>query len=201
MRVVLASLFSVVALLCASGALAGSENGNKFQCFDGTTDGGFNGTCALVGDSAVLDTTDGDANPNNAYAGVYLQNTNLDGRRLSQVHNVGFSYVGTGAAGGSPRLSIPIDEDGDGTTEAYAFVDTIGCNEGSASAGVLDAIGDPTCLVAYGAVVYPNWEAFAVANPTYRIAEDALAFVIVDQPGEFTVADVRLGKGPAKPAS
>ena len=200
MRVALAS-FSVVALLCASGAFAGSENGNKLQCFDGTTDGGFNGTCTLTSDGAVLDTTDGDANPNNAYAGVYLQNTNLDGRRLSQVHNLGFSYDGTGAAGGSPRLSIPIDEDGDGTTDAYAFVDTLGCNDGSPNQGVLDATNDPTCLVAFGAVVYPNWDAFAAANPSYRIATDALSFLIVDQPGDFTVADVRLGKGPAKPAN
>jgi hypothetical protein len=34
---------------------------------------------------------------------------------------------------------------------------------------------------------------------TYRIATDALTFVIVDQPGVFDVSSVRLGKGPAKP--
>ena len=47
---------------------------------------------------------------------------------------------------------------------------------------------------------FPNWDAFASANPTYRIASDALTFVIVDQPGIFDVSNVRLGKGPATPA-
>jgi len=80
--------------------------------------GWFYGTCAFVGDSAVLNTTDGDSNPNNAYAGVYLQKHQPGRSPPHQVHNLGFSYAGVGAAGGSPRLSIPIDEDGDGTKVA-----------------------------------------------------------------------------------
>jgi hypothetical protein len=194
----LIALVSVLALVLTSVAIAGNENGNKLLCFDGTTDGGFNGVCTLTEDGATLNTIDGDANPNNNYAGVYIQNTNLDKRVLSHVHNLSFTYDGSVATGGSPRFSIPIDEDGDGTTEAYAFVDTLGCNDGSPNSGELDVIRDATCLVAYG-TVYANWDAFASANPTYRIASDALTFVIVDQPGLFEVTDVRLGKGPAKP--
>ena len=147
-----------------------------------------------------MNTIDGDANPNNNYAGVYIQNTNLDSRLLSHVHNLSFDYAGSVATGGSPRFSIPIDEDDDGTTEAYAFVDTLGCNDGSPNSGTLDVLHDSTCLVAYGSTVYPNWDAFASANPTYRVASDAVTFVIVDQPGLFEVSNVRLGKGPAKPA-
>ena len=116
------------------------------------------------------------------------------------MNKLAFSYEGTSAAGGSPRLSIPIDENGDGTTEAYAFVDTLGCNDGSAESGTLDAINDPTCNVAYGSTVYSSWAAFASANPTFRIASDSLSFVIVDQPGDFTVSNVQIGRGPAKPA-
>ena len=196
----LIALVSVLALVLTSVAIAGSENGNKLLCFDGTSDGGFNGVCTLNEDGATLNTIDGDLNPNNNYAGVYIQNTNLDSRLLSHVHNLSFTYDGSVATGGSPRFSIPIDEDGDGTTEAYAFVDTLGCNDGSPSSGTLDVIRDSTCLVAYGSTVYANWDAFASANPTYRIASDALTFVIVDQPGLFDISDVRLGKGPAKPA-
>jgi hypothetical protein len=195
----LSALVALLALVFASVALAGSENGNKLQCFDGTSDGGFNGVCTLTADGATLDTIDGDADSNNNYAGVYIQNSNLDGRLLSHVKNLSFTYDGSTATGGSPRFSIPIDEDGDGTTEAYAFVDTLGCNDGSADSGTLDVIHDSTCSVAYGATVYPSWDAFASANPTYRIASDALTFVIVDQPGVFDVSNVRLGKGPAKP--
>jgi hypothetical protein len=199
MKAPLSMLVALVALALASIALAGSDNGNKLQCFDGTTDGGFNGTCTLTSDGATLNTIDGDADPNNNYAGVYILNSNLDGRLLSHVQNLSFTYDGSTASGGSPRFSIPIDENGDGTTEAYAFIDTLGCNDGSPNTGTLDAINDSTCLVAYGSTVYSNWAAFADANPTFQIA-DAIPFVIVDQPGMFTVTDVRLGKGPAKPA-
>jgi hypothetical protein len=188
----------LAALVLTTVSFAGNENGNKLQCFDGTTDGGFNGTCELTAGGAVLDTTDGDDNPNNAYAGVYIQNSNLDGKLIGDVNKLAFSYSGSGAAGGSPRISIPIDEDGDGTTEAYAFVDTQGCNDGSANSGTLDAINDATCIVAYDSL-YDNWAAFVAANPTYRVA-DALAFVIVDQPGDFTISNVQLGKGPARAA-
>jgi hypothetical protein len=192
------AFLAVLALAFASVAIAGSDNGNKLQCFDGTSDGGFNGVCTLTADGATLNTIDGDADPNNNYAGVYIQNSNLDGRLLSHVQNLSFTYDGSVAAGGSPRFSIPIDEDGDGTTEAYAFVDTLGCNDGSPNSGALDVIHDPTCAVAYGGTVYASWDAFVSANPTYRIATDALTFVIVDQPGLFDVSNVRLGKGPAK---
>ena len=186
--------------LAAAGK--GNENGNKFQCFSGTTDGGFNGTCTYTasGDGAVLNTVDSDLDPNNNYAGVYLQNTNLDGKLLADVNKLAFSYAGSGAAGGSPRFSIPIDTDGDGDTEAYAFIDTQGCNNGNPNTGTLDAINDATCTVWFQDVSYPNWAAFAAANPTYRIAKDALAFIIVDQPGTFTITNIQIGKGPAKAA-
>ncbi len=190
----------LVALALASTAIAGSENGNKIQCFDGVTDGGFNGTCALTAEGATLDTVDGDADPNNAYAGVYLQNSNLDGKLVSKSTSSRSRSTDWEPQVDRHDISVPIDEDDDGTTEAYAFVDTLGCNDSSPISGTLDAIDDPTCLVAYGATVYPNWAAFASANPTYRLASDALSFVIVDQPGEFTITNVQLGKGPAKPA-
>ena len=177
-----------------------ATKGNKLQCFSGTTDDDalYNGTCTLIQNGAILDTNDGDLDPNNNYAGVYIQNSNLGGKLLSDVGQLGFAYVGDEAVGGSPRLSIPIDEDGDGDTEAYAFIDTLGCNDGDAESGTLDAINDSTCTVAYGPAIYENWAAFVEANPTYRIADDAVTFVILDQPGEFTITDVRLGRGPAK---
>jgi hypothetical protein len=183
------------------GRGGGNENGNKLQCFQGSGNTGFNGTCSFDSSgAAVLNTVDNDTNPNNNYAGVYIQNSNLGGKLLSDVNKLAFTYNGTGATGGSPRISIPIDEDGDGDTEAYAFVDTLSCNDGSANVGTLDAINDSTCVVSYGATTYPNWAAFVAANPTYRVAADALAFVILDQPGTFTITKVQLGRGPARPA-
>ena len=175
-----------------------TTQGNKLQCFDGTTDGGYNGICTLIENGATLNTVDGDSDNNNNYAGVYIQNSNLGGKLLSDVNKLSFDYSGSTASGGSPRISLPIDENGDGTTEAYAYIDTNGCNSGDPNTGTLDAINDPTCTIWYNNVSYDNWAAFVAANPTYRIASDALAFIIVDQPGTFDVTNVQLGKGPAK---
>ncbi|MEO5575974.1 MAG: hypothetical protein ABIR67_11070 [Gaiellaceae bacterium] len=81
------------------------------------------------------------------------------------------------------------------------MIDVLGCNDGSSTAGTLDAINDSTCSVSYaGQADSPNWAAFVAANPAYRVASDALAFVIVDQPGDFTITNVQLGKGPTRPA-
>src|SRR5687768_15338661 len=107
-----------------------ATQGNKLQCFDGTTDGGFNGTCTLIENGAILNTNDGDGDANNSYAGVYLQNTNLGGKLLVDVNQLAFDYEGAEAIGGSPRLSIPIDENDDGSWDGFAFVDTLGCNDG-----------------------------------------------------------------------
>ena len=62
-------------------------------------------------------------------------------------------------------------------------------------------INDPTCTVSLSSgPIYPSWAAFVAANPTYRVASDALTFIIVDQPGNFLITNIQIGKGPAKPA-
>ena len=198
--ITLAAIAAVCVGVLAAPALAGNAKGNKFQCFSGTTDGGFNGTCLAEADSAILSTVDADTDPNNSYAGVYLSNSNLAGKLLADVNRLAFTYDGADVSGGSPRLSLPIDSTGDGQTDAYAFVDSLGCNDGSATDGTLDAIADSSCLIWYANVPYENWAAFAAANPTYRIAPDALPFVIVDQPGVFTISNIQLGKAAAKSA-
>lgn len=173
-------------------------SGNKLQCFQGQGDGyGSHGTCTLIDNGATLFTTDNDGIPHNNYAGVYVP-SNLGGRLLSDVNKLSFDYDGTGAAGGSPRISLPIDENGDGDMEAYAYIDTMGCNDGNANSGTLDAINDATCTIWYNNMSYQNWAAFVTANPTYRIASNATTFIIVDAEGDFDITNVQLGRGTAK---
>ena len=169
--------------------------GNKLQCFDGETEGGPDNTgeCTLVENGAEITTSSGFS-----YAGVYIMNSNLGGKLLEDVNKLSFDYDGSSALGGSPRISLPIDDDGDGSWDNFAFIDTLGCNTGSADTGTLDVINDPTCTIWSDNVSYDNWADFMTTNPTYRIASDALTFVIVDQPGTFTITNVQLGKGPAK---
>ena len=177
--------------------IGANANGNKLQCFSGTTDGlGFGGTCSLTETGvATLDNTDG--NVNGDYSGVFIQNSNLNGKTLAEVALLGFSYTGTALAG-SPRISLPLDTDGDGATDTYAFISAFHCNDG---AGLVDAINDQTCTIFVGNQIsgYDNWAAFAAANPTYEIGPDgALPFIIADDAGSWEVSAVRLGKGPAR---
>ena len=175
---------------------APAPNPNPLLCFDGTTDGGFNGHCTLITGGATLNTIDDNSNPNDAYAGVYYANQSNNGKNLAAVNpaSISFTYAaaeGTTASGGSPRVSIPVDSDGNGTFDGYAFVDTLGCNNGSANNGTL-SLSDPTCTIALGANTYANWATFVAAFPTGKI--DDLSFVIADQPGMWTVTNVHLGE-------
>ena len=211
-----------ITLLTAISVAAAAPNGNKLQCFSGTEDGPqtydngatyyvYGGTCAIQsGGCAYLDTTsDADVTPTGDqifggnYAGVYVS-PGLPGKPIADVTKLSFSYTldGGAVAGGSPRLSIPIDENGDGLTDAYAFIDAANCNQLGQTSGTVDL----SCPVFYNSpydqnpdgTLYANWADFAAANPTYRIGKDALAFVIVDQPFKGTICDVQLGKAPAK---
>jgi hypothetical protein len=176
-----------------------AESGNKLQCFQGTGDGyGSNGTCTLSNNGAVIDNNDGDADPNNNYGGVYVANSNLDGKLLSTVNKLSFSYSGP-ATGGSPRISLPIDVDGDGTMDGYLFIDSNGCNDGSASVGTLDAVNDATCtMYLYGSIPFANLAELIVAYPQARVAAGSLPFIIADQPGLYTITNVQLGRAAAK---
>ena len=197
------SIFALVlsAALLGNGGTAAAAN--PLLCFSGTTDGGANGTCTLTATGAILNAIDGDANPDNNYAGVYYAQSTLPGEPLAAASVISFTYAaaaGTTASGGSPRISIGIDENANGTREAYAFVDTLGCNNGSPNTGTL-SLSDLTCQISYGGDPathpgYANWAAFVAANSTARIAnDDQVPFVIADQPFLGTVSNVQLGQG------
>lgn len=180
----LAVLIGVVALVGVTTASAASDNGNQLTCFEGA-----GGDCTLIDGGAQLTNVPG------GFSGVYLQNSNVDGKRITTVNQLGFRYTGVATAG-APRISLPIDTDADGDAEFYAFIAAFYCNDG---AGLVDAINDPTCTIFAGAEVFANWDALVAAHPEWRVSENQ-TFVIADEPGTWTVTDVELGKGPAKGA-
>jgi hypothetical protein len=164
------------------GSVAASASANKLQTF-GT------GVVTITSvDSATI------ANGDGQYGGVYINAKNQGNKPLSAV---GFSFVSTGdVAGGAPRFSIPIDTNGvRGTVEGYAFLDAAGCG---ATVGPNTAVSTTvstssgSCAVNFQSVDYANWDAFAAANPTYRIAAGAVPFIIADQPGNYTVSSIDL---------
>ena len=72
--------------------------------------------------------------------------------------------------------------------------------------GVVDVVNDPNCGLYYQGVLFsPNWAALVAANPGYRVATDALPFIVAERvPADaaqtWTVSNVKLGKGGALPA-
>ena len=184
-------------LLGNAGPAAASNGANPLMCFDGTTDtangqtGGavFGGVCTRTPNGAVLDNSvpvgSGD------YSGVFYKTSSLSGQLLGDVTQLSFNYTSVPTAG-SPRISLPIDVTGDGTTDFYAFIGAFYCNDG---AGLVDPIHDSTCTIFYtGGPVSgdPNWAAFVAAHPTWHVG--ATPFVIADDAGLWTVSNVHLGE-------
>jgi hypothetical protein len=185
----------------AGSAPATAPGLNKLQCFDGTTDGGFGGTCTLnsmgAKGSATLSLTS--SNPNGDYAGAYTLESKLYGTLLTNVTQLSYQYSGTIAPQpGNLSLNIPISLGGGSTTDAYAFIDAYYC---PGTGGSVDVIHDASCGIYYnGSVFYPNWAAFVAAYPGASIATDNYAFIIAERtPSElsavWTVNNVKFGKG------
>jgi hypothetical protein len=167
---------------------------NKLQCFDGTTDGGFNGTCTLQGNGArgpaTLNNNDGDSDPFNNYSGVFVLNSTVYGQAVGDITQLQFSYAGDAATAGSPRFSIPIDTNGDDATDFFAFVSAFHCNDG---AGLVDVINDSSCTIFAGTESFDNWAALVEAHPDWTIATDNFIFIIADDPGQWTIGGVKFG--------
>ena len=173
-----------------------SQSGQVVNCFEGETDspgGGFLGVCQRMSptnDGAEINTFV--QGPNGSYAGVTPASNFIAGRLLANVANLNFSYAGGPHVGGAPRLSIPIDEDNNGSWDAFAFMDAPGCNDGDEFVGRLEGRPDNTCLVNYKGVDYPNWTAFRTAHSTFRIARNAVTFIIIDQPAHYIIWRVQI---------
>lgn len=174
---------------------------NKLKCFDGPSEGApQGGACTMAGRGAmgpaVLDVSSTD--PDGDYAGVYYQESSIFGSALGDLRQLGFHYIANDDAivPGNLSLNIPIDEDGDGTTEAYAFIDVFYC---PGSDGVVDALHDDECGIWYNSVQYENWDAFVDAFPDALVATDNFAFVIAertptDNAASYRVNAVKIGK-------
>jgi len=185
----LAVIATAVGLLVGGVALAApnANSSNKLQCFDGQPD--YPGTCSISNGVATLNNSTG------PYSGVYISGSNLSGRTLSQVANLSFNYTGT-PTNGSPRMTLPIDMNGDGTTDDYLSISAYFCNNG---AGIVDAINDSTCTIYRNGdgtnPVGQNWADLVANHPTWTVGPAGdLPFIIADDTGSWTVSNVHIGK-------
>ncbi len=166
---------------------------NKLLCFDGTSDGSpWGGTCVPNSNGAKGAVTLTTTTPGYDYAGVYTNDSTMYGQKLGEVKTLSFTYAGSEPGAGAPRFSVPIDTDGNGSNDQWAFISALYCNNG---AGLVDAINDPTCTVWLGGVTpYENWTALVAALPAARIATDQFVFVVADEPGTWVINHVQFGK-------
>jgi hypothetical protein len=115
------------------------------------------------------------------YGGVYVQGKSLNGKALAKVDFEFTSAATAAVTGGAPRFSMPID---DGTTTlGYAFLDVLNCATSHVSTN------DASCKVYFKNEVHANWDAFAAAHGTWKIAS-AIPFIIADQPGTYSVTGI-----------
>jgi hypothetical protein len=153
------------------GSVGAAASPNKLHTF-GT------GTVTVSDNSATIVNNAGE------YGGVFLTSRSLSAKPLHAVH---LSFDSSGdTAGGAPRFSIPID---DGTSVLkYAFIGVLNCGypTGTVSTDL------PNCMVNFNSVDYANWDAFASANPTFRIAPGQIPFIIADEPGNYAVSNIDL---------
>lgn len=173
---------------------------NKLQCFDGSSDGGYGGVCTLNNNgakgSATLNNTDSVATGD--YAGVYIAESTLAGQPLTSVTQLGYRYSGASVPHpGSLSLNVPIDTNGDGSTDGYAFIDAAYC---PGTGGQVNVVNDASCGIYYqGTTYYGSWAQFVMAYPGAKVATDNLAFVIAERtpaeaPVTWMVSNVKLGK-------
>ena len=187
------SVFALVLSAVLLGSAGTAAAANPLKCFSGTTDGTtYGGVCTLNagGTGATLNNSGGD--PDGSYSGVYYATSTLSGALVSSITQLSFDYSGDAATAGSPRISLPIDTDNNGTTNFYAFIGASACGVG----GHVD-IHNAGCLVFYtgGPVSGESWVTFSAHG--WRVATDDVPFVIADDAGTWTVNNVQLGQGSA----
>jgi len=185
---------ALLALLCAltlsATAFGAAPTGNKAFCFDGPSEGTqYGGSCTALSPNRFYLDTNG-ADPDGEYAGIAIQNDYPAGTALSSINRLSFQYTGTAPYGGAPRISLGVDESGDGSGyDAFAFVAAETCNDGF---GKVDVINDATCQIDYKGAAYSNWSTFLTAFPLAEVGYD-YTFIVADAPGEWTIYNAQLG--------
>ena len=205
--IIVGSLLLASTASAAGGPPPTAPGKNKLQCFDGTTEtaGFYGGTCTLNSNGAKGSATLAlnSSNPNGDYAGVYTLESKVYSTAVSNLTQLSYQYSGTiTPSAGNLSYNLPIDTDGNGTTDFYLFIDA--ANDGIHCPGVgglVDIINDPNCVMYEGGVTpRANWAAFVAANPGAKIAIDNYAFIVAERTGSepaavWTVNNVKFGKG------
>ena len=194
------SLIALFAFALTASAAPMPPGQNKLQCFDGPSELTiYGGACTLQGNGArgpatlTLDGTD----PDGDYAGVYILDSTVYGRLLTDVTKLSYNYTASVIPQpGNLSYNLPIDSDANGSSDFYLFVDAFYC---PGTDGTINIVSNPNCGVwAGGVTFYANWAAFVAAYPGAKVATDAYVFIVAERtPSEpaatYTVNAVKFG--------
>ena len=171
-------LLALVASLAFAGAVSAAPSKLRTEV------GGPDATATVFSASSARITADV-----GSYAAIYTTAKSPAGKKLIEI-DMGFRITVDGqsgtVSGGAPRLTIPVDFNGDGTWDDFASLDWASCGgtvdaNSKLTSSVLVSTTSATCGVSLNAGgSYANWDAFAAANPTYRVAKGQQAFIIAD---------------------
>jgi hypothetical protein len=134
------------------------------------------------------------------FAGAFSNCSGIENRTLGQVRNLSFDFMNeTGQpvhiGAGSPRYSVGIDTNSDGSAELFAFLAAFHCQAPlpeDTTWSRADFTGRVLagCSIFVGAETFTSdgtksaWTKFAEAHPTWKVT---IAFLIVDEVGTALV--------------
>lgn len=181
MRLISRLMLVLVALAIPATASSASEKLHTLGTGDVTID---NGAVLLANDPGE-------------YSGVYIRSWLREGgfKSLSEITTASFKVEGYVGAG-SPRISLPLDVDGNGTTDGWAYLSAFYC-AGVDGVGVdtADFTSSPASCTIYTSldgVGYAGLAGLQAAYPTARVARNNATFVILDETGSSTISDLQI---------
>lgn len=141
-------------------------------------------TCTYVRSTGIATIN---STPDGSYAGLNVTRKGIAGTLLSRV-TFSFNYLcadnttRTCSEGGSPEWGFPIDTNGDGLTDGYAYIDAPNC-------GYTGTVNN-NCIVYFNNVGYATWALFAATNSTYTLSNETPFILtegdaVVGTPGLF----------------
>lgn len=171
----------LVALAMPAAAFAATESGNSLRPF---------GTGTVTNEGGAITLT----NDAGEYSGVYLPGWLRGGPALDEISSLSFEVSGQLNAS-SPRVSLPIDIDCDGDTEAWAYLSAFYCLRPQTypwqpvnflyDCQIYTSLGGPHVGIAGLAAAYPD----------ARVATDNYVFIVLDDsPATAGIRNVSIGR-------
>lgn len=170
-----------------------SNGTSSLKCFSGN-----GGTCTITNSNGTLVATL-DNTAAGSYAGVYFSNrNNLKGTALSSLTALSFtlrSPSNTQPNAGSPRISIPVSNNGSSTT-AYVYAQDCSFSTPVTYPETVNAFSDSSCKEMQGyqspQQYYASWNTFVTQFSGAIISGTPYFLADADQPGKWMISNIQI---------